>query len=170
MPQSIFLYTNKKQSGIFTFSKKDYEYKEKSRIEIQQQQTCKIIKIATQVSSLNHEEKTIEQAAYTVLEKAVETGYKQLLKNHIAIWADKWKLCDITIKGDTKAQQGIRINIFQLQQTYTGNDRRLNIGPKGLTGEKYGGSTFGFPKLFCLSFYFSYITRNFLQNFYYSNR
>jgi len=148
-----FFIQNKKQSGISTFSKKGLRIIEKAELKLQQQQTCKIIKIATQVSSLNHEEKTIEQAAYTVLEKAVETGYKQLLKNHIAIWADKWKLCDITIKGDTKAQQGIRFNIFQLQQTYTGNDSRLNIGPKGFTGEKYGGSTHWDTEAFCLSFY-----------------
>jgi maltose phosphorylase len=51
------------------------------------------------------------------------------------------KLTDITIEGDVKAQQGIRFNIFQLNQTYLGKDSRLNIGPKGFTGEKYGGST-----------------------------
>ena len=29
----------------------------------------------------------------------------------------------------------IRYNIFQLYQTYRGDDPRLNIGPKGFTGE-----------------------------------
>jgi maltose phosphorylase len=29
-----------------------------------------------------------------------------------------------------------------LNQTYLGKDSRLNIGPKGFTGEKYGGSTY----------------------------
>jgi maltose phosphorylase len=51
-------------------------------------------------------------------------------------------MSDITIDGDVKAQQGIRFNIFQLNQTYLGKDSRLNIGPKGFTGEKYGGSTY----------------------------
>ena len=46
------------------------------------------------------------------------------------------------IEGDVAAQQAIRFNIFQLNQTYTGKDERLNIGPKGFTGEKYGGSTY----------------------------
>jgi hypothetical protein len=36
------------------------------------------------------------------------------------------------IEGDVKAQQGIRFNIFQLNQTYLGKDSRLNIGPKDL--------------------------------------
>jgi maltose phosphorylase len=29
-----------------------------------------------------------------------------------------WEMSDITIEGDVKAQQGIRFNIFQLNQTY----------------------------------------------------
>jgi maltose phosphorylase len=31
-------------------------------------------------------------------------------------------MSDITIDGDVKAQQGIRFNIFQLNQTYLGKD------------------------------------------------
>src|SRR5690606_30992330 len=57
------------------------------------------------------------------------------------------------IKGDVKAQQGIRFNIFQLNQTYSGKDSRLNIGPKGFTGEKYGGSTYWDTEAYCIPFY-----------------
>ena len=49
-----------------------------------------------------------------------------------------------------EAQQGIRFNIFHLNQTYTGDDERLNIGPKGFTGEKYGGSTYWDTEAFCI--------------------
>ena len=42
------------------------------------------------------------------------------------------------IEGDLAAQLGIRFNIFQLYQTYTGEDQGLNIGPKGFAKEKYG--------------------------------
>lgn len=38
-------------------------------------------------------------------------------------------------------------------QTYTGDDPRLNIGPKGFTGEKYGGSTYWDTEAYCLPFY-----------------
>ena len=62
-------------------------------------------------------------------------------------------MSDITISGDVKAQQGIRFNIFQLNQTYLGKDSRLNIGPKGFTGEKYGGSTYWDTEAYCLPFY-----------------
>ena len=60
---------------------------------------------------------------------------------------------DIVIEGDVAAQQAIRFNIFQLNQTYTGEDTRLNIGPKGFTGEKYGGSTYWDTEAYCLPFY-----------------
>jgi maltose phosphorylase len=62
-------------------------------------------------------------------------------------------MADITIDGDLKAQQGIRFNIFQLNQTYSGKDPRLNIGPKGFTGEKYGGSTYWDTEAYCIPFY-----------------
>ena len=47
----------------------------------------------------------------------------------------------------------IRFNIFQLNQTYLGRDTSLNIGPKGFTGEKYGGSTYWDTEAYCLPFY-----------------
>jgi maltose phosphorylase len=62
-------------------------------------------------------------------------------------------MADITIEGDVRAQQGIRFNIFHLNQTYLGKDARLNIGPKGFTGEKYGGSTYWDTEAYCIPFY-----------------
>jgi len=70
------------------------------------------------------------------------------------------------IEGDASAQQGIRFNIFQLNQTYTGEDARLNIGPKGFTGEKYGGSTYWDTEAYCVPFYLAtadeQVTKNLL--------
>jgi maltose phosphorylase len=59
----------------------------------------------------------------------------------------------VEIGGDDEAQQGIRFCIFQLLQTYTGKDTRLNVGPKGFTGEKYGGSTYWDTEAYCIPFY-----------------
>jgi len=59
----------------------------------------------------------------------------------------------VKIQGDPSAQQAIRFNIFQLNQTFTGVDERLNIGPKGFTGEKYGGSTYWDTEAYCVPFY-----------------
>ena len=85
--------------------------------------------------------------------KPSAAGFDALFEEHAKVWAHKWEECDITIEGDVAAQQGIRFNIFQLTQTYTGEDERLNIGPKGFTGEKYGGSTYWDTEAYCIPFY-----------------
>ena len=76
-----------------------------------------------------------------------------MFEAQVAAWANKWEEGDILIEGDVAAQQAIRFNIFQLNQTYTGKDARLNIGPKGFTGEKYGGSTYWDTEAYCIPFY-----------------
>jgi maltose phosphorylase len=50
-------------------------------------------------------------------------------------------MSDITIDGDVKAQQEF-VSIFSIEPNVFRKDSRLNIGPKGFTGEKYGGSTY----------------------------
>ncbi|TRX39414.1 glycoside hydrolase family 65 protein [Flavobacterium restrictum] len=110
-----------------------------------------IQKIGGYTVSLNHENTVT--AAEKIIQVALHKGYDQLLEEHIAAWAKIWEMSDITITGDVKAQQGIRFNIFQLNQTYLGKDSRLNIGPKGFTGEKYGGSTYWDTEAYCIPFY-----------------
>ena len=79
--------------------------------------------------------------------------FDSLLEKQKEDWAAIWETSDIVIEGDEKAQQGIRFNIFQLNQTYSGKYAHLNIGPKGFTGEKYGGSTYWDTEAYCLPFY-----------------
>jgi len=114
-------------------------------------QTSSIQKIGGYTVSLNHEN-TLAAAEKTI-KAAVSLGYDALLQNQIDAWSKIWEMSDITIDGDVKAQQGIRFNIFQLNQTYLGKDSRLNIGPKGFTGEKYGGSTYWDTEAYCIPFY-----------------
>ncbi|MBM3421471.1 MAG: glycoside hydrolase family 65 protein, partial [Bacteroidetes bacterium] len=99
--------------------------------------------------------------------RAISEGFDILLVKHIDSWNDIWEHGDIVIRGDVEAQQGIRFNIFHLNQTYTGEDPRLNIGPKGFTGEKYGGSTYWDTEAFVFPFYLntrdSHVARNLLK-------
>ncbi len=103
--------------------------------------------------SRNHKAAELIAAAKNALKKAVDLGFDALLEKQKAAWAKIWEMSDITIEGDVKAQQGIRFNIFHLNQTYLGRDSRLNIGPKGFTGEKYGGSTYWDTEAYCIPFY-----------------
>ena len=91
--------------------------------------------------------------AKSTLDKATLIGFTKLLEDQKQAWSNIWDTADITIEGDVKAQQGIRFNIFHLNQTYLGTDKTLNIGPKGFTGEKYGGSTYWDTEAYCIPFY-----------------
>lgn len=112
-----------------------------------------IYKYAAVLSSENHDKDRMVEICRQQLNVARSKGFDLLRSEHAAVWAHTWELCDITIDGDVAAQQGIRFNIFQLMQTYTGQDARLNIGPKGFTGEKYGGSTYWDTEAYCIPFY-----------------
>ena len=84
---------------------------------------------------------------------AKKLGWTKLIENHSNKWDEIWQAGDVEITGDPEAQQGIRFNIFQLNQSYRGDDPRLNIGPKGFTGEKYGGNTQWNTELCCVPFF-----------------
>jgi maltose phosphorylase len=125
-----------------------------------------ITKYVAVCSNLNHSVDHLIDAAHTGVRAAFNKGFDEMIAEHRDKWAVKWTHSDIRIKGDVEAQQGIRFNIFQLNQTYTGEDARLNIGPKGFTGEKYGGTTYWDTEAYCIPFFLSTapseVTRNLL--------
>ena len=122
---------------------------------VNQGETLVIHKYAASVTSRDYSPEELVDAANTALFAAQEAGFALLVEEHAQVWAEKWKESDIIIEGDPSAQQAIRFNIFQMNQTYTGEDHRLNIGPKGFTGEKYGGSTYWDTEAYCVPFYLS---------------
>lgn len=116
-------------------------------------QETTLIKYACNLSSENYAVEELLPAAKAYLAKVSAKGYDKMLTEQAEKWISKWHINDIVIEGDVAAQQGIRFNIFQLNQTYSGEDARLNIGPKGFTGEKYGGSTYWDTEAYCIPFY-----------------
>lgn len=123
-----------------------------------------IRKYAANVTSLNYPKEALMKRCKTAVQEAFEAGFQTLLEEQAQAWGNKWEEADITIEGDIAAQQGIRFNIFQLYQTYTGEDERLNIGPKGFTGEKYGGSTYWDTEAYCFPFYLATADQSVARN------
>ncbi|MDB5088540.1 MAG: family 65 glycosyl hydrolase [Mucilaginibacter sp.] len=138
----------------------------KFKLQAAEGQSTTIIKYAANLSSQNYETAELVVQLKETLSRISKKGFDTLLQEQADAWAEKWKMNDILIEGDASAQQAIRFNIFQLNQTYTGEDDRLNIGPKGFTGEKYGGSTYWDTEAYCVPFYLSTadqkVTRNLL--------
>lgn len=125
----------------------------KITFELKEGQTACMEKYVGVTSSLNYAADQLKSNAEELASYAYHKGFDQLFTDHQKKWAEKWVHSDIKIKGDVAAQQGIRFNIFHLNQTYTGEDERLNVGPKGFTGEKYGGTTYWDTEAYCVPFF-----------------
>ncbi|HUX56026.1 MAG TPA: family 65 glycosyl hydrolase domain-containing protein [Bacteroidales bacterium] len=121
-------------------------------------------KYVSVLSSLNNPKEQLKYDINLRLKEAKAKGYDKLFTDHIKEWRKIWAASDVVIEGDLAAQQAIRFNIFHLNQTYTGKDERLNIGPKGFTGEKYGGSTYWDTEAFCLPFFLKTADQNVGRN------
>lgn len=102
-----------------------------------------------------------------VLLQHYDLPFDKLLEEQASAWTERWVQADVVIEGDDEAQQGIRFNLFQLFSTYYGEDERLNIGPKGFTGEKYGGATYWDTEAYAVPLYLALsqptVTRNLLR-------
>jgi maltose phosphorylase len=153
MHNSILLNGNDVQVLPAQVEKTDKKIQLTYMVEANINDTATIVKLGGYTVSTNHTEAELINAAKAVIASAKAKGYEALLEEQKQAWAGIWEMADITIEGDVKAQQGIRFNIFQLNQTYLGKDPRLNIGPKGFTGEKYGGSTYWDTEAYCIPFY-----------------
>jgi maltose phosphorylase len=148
-------------------TKKEFSIVHEYFKKVERGETLQLYKYGGYVVDTNHKKEALVAAAKSALKKATDLGFKALLEKQKEAWNEIWKMSDITIEGDVKAQQAIRFNIFQLNQTYSGKDSRLNIGPKGFTGEKYGGSTYWDTEAYCIPFYMATkdqtVARNLLE-------
>lgn len=82
--------------------------------------------------------------------------YESLLSVHQDMWWQYWKLSDVIIEGDDRAQQAIRYNLYQLRISASTHDSRYSIAAKGLTGFGYRGHIFHDTEIFMLP-YFTYV-------------
>ncbi|WP_277990882.1 glycoside hydrolase family 65 protein [Enterococcus ureilyticus] len=107
-----------------------------------------------------------QEKAIQLLKQTTKT-FDELLSEQNEAWKKRWELADVVIEGDDAVQQGIRFNLFQLFTTYYGEDERLNIGPKGFTGEKYGGATYWDTEAYAVPLYLALakpeVTKNLLK-------
>jgi len=154
------------QNGPIQSIEKEKYVASEIKLDAFQGQAITLTKYAANLSSQNYPANTLVAELEKTLKAISAKGFEKMLAEQAEAWDKKWQHNDIIIEGDASAQQAIRFNIFQLNQTYTGEDDRLNIGPKGFTGEKYGGSTYWDTEAYCVPFYLATadqkVTRNLL--------
>lgn len=124
-------------------------------VKADQGKTVTLYKYVAVTTDRDYEAGELVAKGQEVLARSVEKGFEQLLDEHRNGWLSRWEIADVEISGDDSAQQGIRFNLFQLFSTYYGEDSRLNIGPKGFTGEKYGGATYWDTEAYAIPLYLS---------------
>ena len=117
--------------------------------DVRADETVTMDKFCLVYTSRDHRESELNELAANAAQEVYEQGWDAALREHEALWEDIWRRADVQIDGDDGAQQGIRFNIFHLSSTYSGMDERLNIAPKGFTGERYGGATYWDTEAFC---------------------
>lgn len=125
-----------------------------------------IKKYITVTTSRDYTASALLPYAQEIMSGVKARSYESLQEEHSQLWEKRWNMADVRISGDVESQQGIRFNLFQLFSTYYGEDKRLNIGPKGFTGEKYGGATYWDTEAYAVPLYLSAadpeVTRNLL--------
>jgi len=114
----------------------------------QSAQIEKIVSLAT-----SRDTNAVKSSAQQTLNDAVLRGYDALRQAHCEKMVSLLETCGIELEGDSIAEQGIRFNLLQLLCTYRGQDSRLNIGPKGFSGEKYGGAAYWDTEAYLIPFY-----------------
>lgn len=123
----------------------------KFNVKLKREKPLTIERHAVNIADKTAEDLTVLQSKY---EKAKQMkSFDDMLLQSTRYWDHVWKKEDIQIEGDESNQQGIRFCIFQLHQTYHGQNPTHNIGAKGLTGEAYGGHAFWDTETSCLPFY-----------------
>lgn len=122
-------------------------------MDLKQGKTLRIEKYVSCCNSRNLSRSEVATKSKKNLKSTANCGFEDLLSFSEKLWNKKWDKIDISIDGDISAQQAIRYNLFMLNSTFTGEDKKLNISPKGFSGEKYSGSTYWDTEIFCAPYF-----------------
>ena len=82
------------------------------------------------------------RSARDALDRAKRIGWRGVLAEHDAAWAERWRLSDLRITGDCAAERALRFAIYHLNGAANPADERVSIGARALTGDAYLGHVF----------------------------
>jgi alpha,alpha-trehalose phosphorylase len=81
-----------------------------------------------------------------------ENDFEGLVAAHAAKWADFWGRADIRVPGRPSIEQALRFGSYHLKLP-VGDDERVSIGARTLSGRAYEGHVFWDTEIFMLPFY-----------------
>lgn len=91
-------------------------------------------------------------AALAHLQTLNSSGFETLFAAHAEKWAEFWGKADIRVPGRPAVEQALRFGSYQLRLP-AGDDSRVSIGARALTGRAYEGHVFWDAEIFMLPFY-----------------
>jgi trehalose/maltose hydrolase-like predicted phosphorylase len=91
------------------------------------------------------------ERAVEALLQAEAAGFDRLLHEHRSTWGERWRDADVSIEGDPELQRALRLALFHLLGSVTG-DGETALGARGLTGPGYRGHVFWDTDVFVLPF------------------
>ena len=97
--------------GDYYFLNSKYE-KSILKYKLNEGSSCTLIKFGGYINGLNHLCSEFNKIARELVTQSHQKGFDVLAEEHSYEWNKIWDQSDIQIKGDDKAQQGIRFNIF----------------------------------------------------------
>jgi len=110
----------------------------------------KWVVIAPRFSSLK---KSYQNHVQKIGLDALDKGFDALLDLQKKQIGMDLEMADISIEGDIKPNKEYDLISFSSTKPIPVKTPLLNIGPKGFTGEKYGGSTYWDTEAYCFPFY-----------------
>ena len=151
---NVKIYEDETLKGIpFIPVVKDYYIGHRFAMDLKEGKTLRIEKYVSCYNSRNLSRSEVAIKSKENLKSIVDYSFNDLLSFSEKSWKKRWDKIDIEIDGDISTQQAIRYNLFMLNSTFTGEDKKLNISPKGFSGEKYSGSTYWDTEIFCASYF-----------------
>ncbi|MGK0273983.1 MAG: alpha,alpha-trehalose phosphorylase [Ilumatobacter sp.] len=110
-------------------------------VEAQPGDTIRITKFASYHSSTGVPAEELADRCRRTLQRAADDGLDQLRAEQQSWLADFWAASDIELRGDDRAQQALRWNLFQLAQA-SARTHEQGIAAKAVTAGGYDGHYF----------------------------
>lgn len=91
-------------------------------------------------------------AALAHLQSLDGQAFEALLQAHAQAWAEFWRRADIRVPGRPSVEQALRFGSYHLRLA-AGDDPRVSIGARTLSGRGYEGHVFWDTEIFMLPFF-----------------
>lgn len=93
------------------------------------------------------------ESAKRRIESIVPVQIREVAEAHREAWAERWRIADIVIEGDERAERALRFAAYHLISSADPDDPRVSIGARGFSGTAYAGHVFWDTDIFMLPFF-----------------